>query len=129
MPPGFILLLCFLGPFGDAVPSPVLHLDRAEVVPVTAPYAALLIDPTDTLTLAQVIRSDAWRSPARLTPALPPGTYWLRLQLVAAPGLSHWLVEIPADQVTGYVLVAHRLPGLRRSDAAGSVPARPARRS
>ncbi|WP_243664168.1 7TMR-DISMED2 domain-containing protein [Rhodothermus marinus] len=77
---------------------------------MTEPYAALLIDPTDTLTLAQVLQSDAWRSPARLTPDLPPGTYWLRLKLVAAPGLSHWLVEIPADQVTGYVLVDGRLP-------------------
>jgi len=110
MPPSPILLLLILLPSGDTAQPAVLRLDHAGIVSITEPYAALLVDPTDTLTLAQVLQSDAWRSPARLTPDLPPGTYWLRLKLVAAPGLSHWLVEIPADQVTGYVLVDGRLP-------------------
>ncbi|AEN73540.1 integral membrane sensor signal transduction histidine kinase [Rhodothermus marinus SG0.5JP17-172] len=110
MPPSPILLLLILLPSGDTAQPAVLRLDHAGIVSITEPYAALLVDPTDTLTLAQVLQSDAWRSPARLTPDLPPGTYWLRLKLVAAPGRSHWLVEIPADQVTGYVLVDGRLP-------------------
>ncbi len=110
MPPVPILLLLLLLPSGDTTQPSVLRLDHAGIITVTEPYAALLIDPTDTLTLARVLQSDAWRSSARLTPDLPPGTYWFRLKLVAAPGRSHWLVEIPADQVTGYVLVDGRLP-------------------
>ncbi|WP_245771861.1 sensor histidine kinase [Rhodothermus profundi] len=73
-------------------------------------YTSLLIDPTDTLTLAQVIQLDRWTTPGHLHPDLPPGTYWLRLNLVAPAGYSHWLIKIPVDQVVGYVLMEGRLP-------------------